>query len=147
MADEERLARKHVDEDWKERVDREQSQPQPPAGEPTQPPLVGHPAAAPAGAPAPDATDAGHAHDDMPTEARFDIFISGLSMEALIGLGDLPHPVTKKRDTNLAQAKYLIDLLGIIEEKTRGNLTPEETQLLSDMLYQLRMRYMTKSGS
>lgn len=132
MPDEERLERKRVDEDWKERVDQEKSEPSPPA------------AAGPAGAPAVE-PEASHAHGELPTEARFDIFISGLSMEALIGLGDLPHPVTKKRDVNLPQAKYLIDLLGIIDEKTRGNLTPDETQLLSDMLYQLRMRYMSKT--
>ena len=144
MSDEERLARKRVDEDWKERVEREQSQPVPPAGETGKTGVVGGPAAAPVPAPV-DETEAGHTHEEMPAEARFDIFLSGLSMEALIGLGDLPHPVTKKRETNLPQAKYLIDLLGILDEKTRGNLTLDEAHLLSDMLYQLRMRYMSKT--
>ena len=135
MSDEERLARKRVDEDWKERVEREQVEPTPPAAGPEGKVVA-------AGA---DAAGRAPEQEGLPAEARFDIFISVLSMEALIGLGDLPHPVTKKRGVNLPQAKYLIDLLGIIEEKTRGNLSAEEAQLLSDMLYQLRMRYMSKS--
>lgn len=75
-----------------------------------------------------------------------DLFVSGLAMEALIALGEMPHPATRKQAMNLAQAKYLIDLLGVLEEKTRGNLSVDEDRLLKDALYQLRMRYLTKSG-
>ena len=141
MSDADSTARKRVDEDWKERVDQEQSQPAPTA--------AAAPGAAPAPAAAPDASDStlesAGTPETGPVEARFDVFVSGLSMEALIGLGDLPHPTTKKRGVNLPQAKYLIDLLGILEEKTRGNLTAEESQLLQDLLYQLRMRYLGKT--
>ena len=132
MSESDSAARKRVDEDWKERVDQEKSQP---------------PAAA-AAAPEGSAIEpAEGTHEAAPVEARFDVFVSGLSMEALIGLGDLPHPTTKKRSVNLPQAKYLIDLLGVLEEKTRGNLTAEEAQLLQDLLYQLRMRYLSKTSS
>ena len=79
-------------------------------------------------------------------EARFDLFISSLAMEALIALGDMPHPATKKQAVNLPQAKYLIDLIGILEEKTKHNLSVDDERLLKDALYQLRMRYLTKSG-
>ena len=79
-------------------------------------------------------------------EARFDLFVSGLAMDALIALGDVPHPVTKKQAASLPQARYLIDVLGILEEKTRGNLSVDEERLLKDLLYQLRMRYMAKAG-
>ena len=135
MADE--TVRKRVDEDWKSQVDQEQTHV---ADSPA--PAAGQPPVAPAGAAEPAAPET---HGELPAEARFDVFVSGLSMEALVGLGDLPHPVTKKRAVNLAQAKYLIDLLGVLEDKTRGNLTPDESQLLNDVLYQLRMRYLGKT--
>ncbi len=78
--------------------------------------------------------------------ARFDLFLSGLTMEALIALGDMAHPTTRKQAANLPQAKYLIDLLGLLEEKTQGNLNADETKLLKDALYQLRMQYLSKTG-
>ena len=84
--------------------------------------------------------------DELP-EARFDLFISGLAMEALVAMGDMPHPATKKQTINLQQAKYLIDLLAVFEEKTKGNLSVDEERLLKDALYQLRMRYLAKAGS
>lgn len=124
---------KRVDESWKERVDQEKQQPNKPAS-PEQPsggqPLHGEPQGAAAGAP----------------EARFDLFLSGLAMEALIALGDAPHPQTRKTASHLPQARYLIDLLGVLEEKTRGNCSADEERLLKETLYQLRMRYMAKSG-
>jgi len=58
----------------------------------------------------------------------------------------VPHPATRKQAVNLSQAKYLIDLLGVLEEKTKGNLSVDEERLFKDLLYQLRMRYLTKSG-
>lgn len=138
MAEPERPTHKHVDEDWKERVEQEKSHPAPEPA-PGESRIATPAAHAPAEQPPVAGQEAG------PIEARFDVFVSGLSMEALIALGDLPHPTTKKRGTQLPQAKYLIDLLGILEEKTRGNLSAEESQLLQDLLYQLRMRYLAKS--
>lgn len=79
-------------------------------------------------------------------EARFDLFLSGLAMEALIALGDAPHPVTRKHSVNPKQARYLIDIIGVLEEKTRGNLSVDEERLLKDVLYQLRTRYLSKFG-
>ena len=131
MPDEQPVVRKRVDEDWKERIDKEQVAP------PSQPDQ-----------PAKDQASVGAAPPEAEAlEARFDVFVSGLAMEALIALGDMPHPATKKRGVNLPHAKYLIDLLGILEEKTRGNRTADESQLFTDLLYQLRMRYLSKSGS
>ena len=79
-------------------------------------------------------------------EARYDLFVSSMAMEALIGLGDAPHPATRKTSTNLPQARYVIDLLGMLSEKTKGNLSVDEERMLKDVLYQLRMRYLAKSG-
>ncbi len=67
-------------------------------------------------------------------------------MEALIALGDAPNPVTRKPSINPKQARYVIDVLGLLEEKTRGNLSVDEERLLKDALYQLRTRYLTKFG-
>ena len=109
-------------------------------------------APSPAGkAPLPASNLAGQAGARSPAdeglpEARFDLFISGLAMEALIALGEAPHPVTRKQAANLPQARYLIDLIGVLEEKTRGNLSVDEERLLKDALYQLRMRYLNKTG-
>ncbi|MBI3022048.1 MAG: DUF1844 domain-containing protein [Candidatus Omnitrophica bacterium] len=125
--------KKRVDESWKEQADREKHVAGQPSGPSVQP---GGPAAETGVRP----EAAG------PPEARFDLFVSGLAMEAFIALGDMPHPTTRKQATNLPQAKYLIDLLGVLENKTKGNLSVDEERLLKDALYQLRMRYLAKSG-
>jgi len=158
--------RKKVDESWKEQVAREKQQPGPgpalvgPSGQPVAgpaiPPLLGpsEGGASPAGAPGPAAKPAGGAaprggeeHEQGLPEARFDLFISGLAVESLVAMGDMPHPVTRKPAVDLAHARYMIDLLGIFEEKTRGNLTVDEEKMLKDALYQLRMRYLAKTGA
>ena len=129
-----------MDESWKEQAEKEKSAAQsaPPGQQPAGPARVASAASA--------ERPAGAAGAEEATEARFDLFVSGLAMEALIALGDIPHPMTKKQSVNLSQAKYLIDLLGVLEEKTKGNLSVDEERLLKDALYQLRMRYLTKSG-
>jgi len=128
-------ARKRVDESWKEQAEREKR-------------AVGAGAeSGPAGSPGAGARPSGMGRvADEPLQARFDLFVSGLAMEALIAMGDVPHPTTRRQAANLPQAKYLVDLLGVIEEKTKGNLTVEEEKLLADALYQLRMRYLNKAG-
>ena len=125
--------KKRVDESWKEQAEREKRAVD--AGQ----------ARAGSQAPSPEPAEAPRGAEELP-QARFDLFVSGLAMEALIALGDMPHPTTRKHSANLPQAKYLIDLLGVLEEKTKGNLVAEEDKLLKDALYQLRMRYLTKAG-
>jgi len=60
-------------------------------------------------------------------------------------LGELPEPGTEKTEVNLPLAKQTIDILGILQEKTSGNLTDEEHNLLTNLLYDLRMRYVRVS--
>jgi len=119
------IPEKKIDESWKEQVEQEKKT----HAAAKQPAAPGTPEAA----------------QGFP-EARFDVFLSGLALEALVALGDAPHPVTNKPAQNLAQARYLIDLLGILEDKTRDHVTVEEERLLKDTLYQLRMRYLAKTG-
>jgi len=71
-------------------------------------------------------------------------FLSSLSMQAMVALGELPHPATGKPQQELDQARYLIDILGTLQEKTQGNLTPQEAELLEGLLYELRMKYAAK---
>jgi hypothetical protein len=72
----------------------------------------------------------------------FNIFISSLSMQAMIALGRLENPVTKKQEKNYDQARYLIDTLEIIEAKTKNNLDDQERKLLDESLFSLRMAYL-----
>ena len=70
---------------------------------------------------------------------------------ATIPTGSDPHgvavnPVTNKAEEDLTQAKFAIDLLQVMEEKTQGNRTQEEDKFLQDCLYQLRMVYIDKSA-
>src|SRR5438067_3652397 len=73
----------------------------------------------------------------------FNAFVLSLGSSALINLGQAPDPVTgKTQDPDLMLAQESIDLLALLEEKTKGNLTPEESRFLQTMLYDLRMRFI-----
>ena len=78
-------------------------------------------------------------------QPTFSVFISSLSMQAMIALGKLENPLTKKTEKNLGQARFLIDTVAIIEEKTKGNLSADEAALLEESLYNLRMLYIEES--
>ena len=73
----------------------------------------------------------------------FSTFILSLNASALIHLGEIPDPSSKERSLNLPAAKHTIDILEILKDKTKGNLTGEEEKLLDDVLFNLRMRYVT----
>ncbi len=79
-------------------------------------------------------------------EVNFSAFVYSLSTSALVHLGEIPEPITEKMDKNLPLAKQTIDILGILQEKTKGNLTQEEENLLNSFLYDLRMRYVKAMG-
>jgi hypothetical protein len=72
----------------------------------------------------------------------FSSFIFSLSTSALLHLGEVPDPVTQKREKALPLAKQTIDILGMLKEKTRGNLTPAEEGLMENILTDLRWRYI-----
>jgi hypothetical protein len=78
--------------------------------------------------------------EDLPRD--FTAFIEGMYLETMLYLGALPDPRTGEPAEDLGMAKYKIDLLGMLEEKTRGNLTDEEAGQLEEVLYQLRMFYV-----
>ena len=78
-------------------------------------------------------------------EASFNLFISSLATQTLINLGEVENPFSKKTEVDLDQAKFTIDTLQILRDKTDGNLTDEETKYIDTVLYDLRMRYVEKS--
>lgn len=105
----------------------------------TQPAASASPGAA-QGARSPAGPEPGQTR--APRELDFATFILQLSSAAVLHFGDLPDPVTEKRQKDLALAKETIDLLGLLQEKTKGNLTPDEEALMEGVLYDLRMRYI-----
>jgi hypothetical protein len=77
----------------------------------------------------------------------FYTFILSLGSSAFVHLGDAPHPETgEPLPANLPLAKQTIDLLDMLREKTKGNLTPEEDKFLENILMDLRLRYVAKAS-
>ena len=72
-------------------------------------------------------------------------FILNLSTQAYIHFGDMPNPITNKKEKNLQMARQIIDLLGLLKVKTRGNLDAEEEKVLEGALYELRMRFVKET--
>jgi hypothetical protein len=83
--------------------------------------------------------------DDVLPSIDFTTFVASLSHSALMHLGEAPpldgHPAEK----NFPLARQTIDLLGVLEEKTKGNLTGEEERLLAHTLFDLRSRFVELS--
>ena len=83
---------------------------------------------------------------DEPEGVDFMMLINAMAQPALIFLGEIAHPGSGKPEINLEQARVQIDMLDILRIKCRGNLTAEEESLLDRVLYELRMRYVSRSG-
>ncbi len=106
---------KHVDESWKDAAQKEKAE-------------------------APQNSQGAHQFD-----SNFNTLISGIAMEGLIFLGEIPNPITKKKEESLGQAKYAIDTLTLLKDKTKGNLTAEEANSLDNILYELRTKFVEKN--
>jgi hypothetical protein len=77
----------------------------------------------------------------------FTHFVISLASSAAIHFGDLPDPASGQRgEPNLEGAEQMIDILTLLEQKTKGNLTAEERQVLEQVLYELRTRFVEASG-
>jgi hypothetical protein len=84
-----------------------------------------------------------YSDDDPPMPpASIGMLMSSLATEALLSLGQFPHPVTGETKLRRHQAKYLINTLAMLQEKTAGNLTSDEALALDDILHQLRMAFV-----
>jgi hypothetical protein len=87
----------------------------------------------------------GDAEEDIPgaeDPASFVNFLSTLATNAAAALGAMPHPVTGQRSLDLETGKYWLDVLGMLREKTKNNLHPQEARLLEGLLGDLRMQYV-----
>jgi hypothetical protein len=93
------------------------------------------------------AAEADKGDQDVPLpEISFSSLLFSLSSAAFVNLGAIPDPNTGKVEKNLPLVKQTIDLLGLLREKTRNNLSPEEESLFDHLLYDLRMAYVREVG-
>jgi hypothetical protein len=124
MPDEKKII---IDEDWKSRVEAEREE-----AAKAQKPVGG----------TEEAQAAGQTADLPMPPASLELLLTSLATEALMAMGQLVHPSTGKVEVQRNQAKYLIDMVDVLKEKTMGNLTPGEQQLIDSMLHQLRMVFV-----
>lgn len=82
---------------------------------------------------------------DLLYEFGFSTFILSLSTSALVHLGELPDPISSKKEISLQLAKQTISIIEMLKEKTKGNLTKEEESLLDNVLYDVRLKYLTQA--
>ncbi|GAB4108388.1 MAG: DUF1844 domain-containing protein [Phycisphaeraceae bacterium] len=132
-----------VDDDWKAQAQAEKKKLAEQTRAKTEqktPPLD---AAAAAGTSANTSTSAGakSSSGQLPP-ATFESLVSTMTTQALFAMGAIPDPATGQRIAHLDLARHHIDMLGVLEEKTKGNLTKEEEDLLASTLYELRNRYV-----
>ena len=87
-----------------------------------------------------------HSQDQAESAVTFLGFVLSLAHTAAVHFGDVPDPVSGETiPANLPAAQQMIDILSLLEEKTRGNLTAEERQFMDQILYELRLRYVEAS--
>jgi hypothetical protein len=96
-------------------------------------------------APAPESESEAEEQAPLP-EVNFATFVFSLSSSAILHFGEIPDPTTGTKKKNLPLAKQTIDILAMLEEKTQGNLADDESQLLKNILYDLRMRYVRETS-
>ena len=132
----------HIDSDWKAQAQAEKDRLREQEEAKKQ-----EAAPAPQAASEPAAAAAEAEQEQVMPEASFTGMISLLASQALLYMGAMPDPNTGQRFVNLNHARYQIDLLTVLEEKTQGNITQEETDAIAMTLYQLRSRYVSVSAT
>lgn len=121
-----------VDEDWKSKVAAEKRAAEAAQQEKSRPPTEkpGEPKGRP-----------------MIPPASFPVLVTTLAAQAMTAMGKAPDPVTGHPVVRPDWAKHYIDTLDMLEEKTKGNLTPDEAEMLSEVLHQLRLLFVTTGGT
>ena len=120
-----------IDEDWKSQVqaekeDLKRKQEDAPSSEAAE---------------APEAPGRPAAEGPLPPPS-LEFLTSTLGMQAMVAMGLLAHPASGKPEVHLDEAKHFIDTIEMLQEKTEGNRTPEETATLEGLLHELRMGYL-----
>ena len=111
---------KHVDESWKDAVAKEKDAPHDHGED----------------------CSCGHDHDQDEMPVNFLTYLTSMGYQAMIFLGEVPNPMTGQQEKNLRQAKFLIDTLLMMRDKTKGNLTAQEESFLGGTLYELQLKYV-----
>jgi hypothetical protein len=83
--------------------------------------------------------------DKLPSPS-FSLLIASLGSQAMVAMGQVPNPLDGKTEVRLDLAKHAIEMLTILEQKTKGNLDAEETKMLDGVLHQLRMAFVAASA-
>jgi hypothetical protein len=128
-------------------------------GQPAPPEAAAPQASVNTGAPAPQQETAATEESDLPgvgaedelpgadDPASFASFLMSIASNAASALGMMEHPVSGKREVDLELGKHWIDVLGMLQQKTRGNLLPQEQQILEGLLADLRMQYVSLTNA
>lgn len=132
MSEQDEAPKIHVDDDWKSQAQAEKQKLVDQARESEASGAAGGPGAA-------DASGR-----RMP-EANFETLLSTMATQALFAMGAIPDPTTGQRVAHLDLARHHIDMLNVLEEKTKDNLSEEESQMLTQTTYELRSRYIQLS--
>jgi hypothetical protein len=90
----------------------------------------------------------GAAQTETPPRLPIDFpsYILSYYTQGLVLLGEVPNPYTNKKEEDVEAARHTIDILAMLEQKTKNNLRPDEQQLLESVLYELRMKFMAKTN-
>jgi hypothetical protein len=156
----------HIDESWKDQVEREKEAAKAKAA--AIPRAADERAAAETSAPSAEESARRHAAETTGEEQPFGepaglsgesetrdyalppptlaFLITTLGTQAMVALGEVPNPLNGKMERLPNQAKHFIDTLAMLEEKTAGNRTPEDSALLTSLLHQLRIAYVARGA-
>jgi hypothetical protein len=144
MSDSQQPKKIIVDEDWKAQVQSEKEAAKaghPSPGVSSPPSDASVPVSTAESAPQHAASSGQLPEMEMPP-ATLIFLCTTLATQTMIALGQIPNPLTGKAELRLKQAKHYIDTLGMLEEKTAGNRTADESAIFDDLLHQLRMAYV-----
>jgi hypothetical protein len=125
---------KYVDESWKEQAFEEKDK--------LTGLILGQTGDGPKAADEPVSTGDEDQDQAQAGEVNFFNYVTSLGFQALIFMGEIPNPMTNEVEKNMDQAKFLIDTLDMIKEKTAGNLSQPESELLENSIYELQTRYV-----
>src|SRR5262245_45404039 len=128
MADDKKII---IDEDWKSQVQAEK-----------EGAAKAKPSARTSGESSTAAPESAEGADLPMPPASFEMLLTTLATEALVALGQVPHPATGKTEVHRNQAKFLIDTVDILKQKTAGNLSTSEQEVVDSLLHQLRMVFV-----
>lgn len=150
LSPEEKEASERAAADFSKSSAAESALPRPAPAQPSAPEPKGQRADEPAATPRSTRSETEPAHtgrDPLDDPASFLSLIMSLASNAAASLGMMPHPVTGETGVDLKTAKHWIDVLGMLEQKTHGNLDSQEAQVIESLLADLRMQYVSFTSS